>query len=98
MSEITEIFGEICFKVLGFSLILVLGALIIFLPFAPDESPTDDELKKQILCEHKWREIDDFAFWVTIYCPVCEKEEFIENSEWNKIKAKADYEQNHVVK
>lgn len=50
------------------------------------------------MCEHKWREIDDFAFWVTIYCPVCEKEEFIENSEWNKIKAKADYEQNHVVK
>lgn len=48
MSEITEIFGEICFKVLGFSLILVLGALIIFLPFAPDESPTDDEIKSKL--------------------------------------------------
>lgn len=97
MYEIIEVVGEFCFKLLLFFLIFFLCVLLISLPFLPDKSLTDDEEKKQIMCEHKWYEIDDLAFWVTIYCPACEKEQTIDKGEWNKIKVKTDYEQNHAV-
>lgn len=80
-----------------FSLMLILLVTFISLPFLPEETLADDVEKEQILCEHEWREIDNLAFWVEIYCPVCEKEQVIYKSDWNKIKIKADYEQSHTV-
>lgn len=81
-----------------FSVMVILLVTFISLPFLPEETLADDVEKEQILCEHEWCEINNSIFGIKIYCPICEKEKFIENSEWNKIKAKADYEQNHAVK
>lgn len=92
-----EDFGELFLKTLGVFIILTLSFFIVYLPFSSDKKPIGDEEKKQVLCEHKWCEIGNFASFITVYCPVCDKEETMRKIDWNKMKAKLDYEQNHAV-
>ena len=85
-------FGDTGISRAPYMLIMMFTIYLIFCCSFSLKEKLDSQSTSSKDCNHQWVEVSSGGAIRTIYCPACKSEKEVDNKEWNKIQADAEYQ------